>query len=224
MSTSLSSTFPRLQVDNLSAELPGETGPHRILDAIALALNASEIVDLTGPSGSGKSTLLRALARLLPEATGQLRLDGVSAEEIHPTQWRAQVALLGQKPAILPGTIRENLLAPWKLKIRVSESIPGEDQLREHLHQIGLEDIALERDSARLSVGQQARIAFCRVLLTSPKVLLLDEPDAALDDATSAAMSSLLRSRHRASDGLATRRFHIEHGHIKGSHIREVAP
>lgn len=195
----------------------------RVLDGVSLALTSGTVADITGPSGSGKTTLLRALARLLPGATGLLTLEGVPAASITPTAWRTAVALLPQKPAIFSGTVAENLRVPWTLKARHGQQPPSDDALRSALTSVALDDVALDRDAARLSVGQQARVALLRVLLTRPKVLLLDEPDAALDDASSDAVGVLLgdfaaeggaivRVRHHRSDGLATERYLLQGG------------
>ena len=214
-----------LEARDLRAELRSDSGTRRVLDGISLDVAAGEIVDITGPSGSGKTTLLRALARLLPHATGTLTLDSVPADEIAPQRWRALVALLPQKPAIVDGDVRANLLLPWTLKIRHGETQPSDAELDAALERVGLTEIALDREAARLSVGQAARVALLRVLLTSPRVLLLDEPDAALDDASAAAVGcyaaelasaggAVVRVRHRSSDGLATKRFVLADGRL----------
>jgi putative ABC transport system ATP-binding protein len=214
-----------VRAHDLRVELAGEAGTQRVLDGVSLEVDAGEIVDITGPSGSGKTTLLRAIARLLPGATGELYLDSVSAEQILPQRWRALVALLPQKPAIVDGDIRTNLLLPWTLKVRHAENRPDDAALDAALARVGLTDISLDRDAARLSVGQAARVALLRVLLTSPRVLLLDEPDASLDDASAAAVGrfaaasaeagcAVIRVRHRSSDGLATRRFVLASGRL----------
>jgi len=212
-----------LTASDITAELLGEDGPVRVLAGASLAVDRGQIVDVVGPSGSGKTTLLRVLARLLPGASGRLTLDGVPAEDVAAQQWRARVALLPQKPAIAPGTVADNLTLPWRLKVRHHEPAPGEAALRNALGRVGLEAIGLERDAARLSVGQQARVALLRVVLTSPSVLLLDEPDAALDDASAEQVASLtvafaregggvVRVRHQRTDGLAMRRLLLGNG------------
>ena len=168
------------------------------------------------------------LARLLPGATGELFLDDVSSQRVAAPLWRSQVALLPQKPAIVPGDVRANLLLPWTLKVRHGQALPDTAHLDDALVGVALADIALDRDAARLSVGQQARVALLRVLLTRPRVLLLDEPDAALDDASSEAVATLTRGfaqaggavarvRHHRTDGLASRRLHLEAGHLTES-------
>jgi putative ABC transport system ATP-binding protein len=213
-----------LQARDLTVVLQADGVESRILDAIAFDLEAGEIVDVVGPSGSGKTTLLRALARLLPGATGRLSLDATPAEKIAPSAWRSAVALLPQKPAIVDGTIAENLLLPWTLKAREGHDRPSAVALDAAVARVRL-DVALDRDASRLSVGQAARVALVRVVLTAPRVLLLDEPDAALDSASSDAVAEVTREfaeqgggvvrvRHHRSDGLATRRLHLESGHL----------
>lgn len=216
--------MPLLSAENLNVVLPGDSGPVRVLDSISFELEPGSFTDVVGPSGSGKTTLLRALARLLPQVEGELALDGVSAEQIAPTAWRARVALLPQKAAIVPGSVRDNLLLPWKLKVRTSHDVPADAVLGEALSRVHLE-VDLERDAARLSVGQAARVALLRVALTAPSVLLLDEPDANLDDSSAAAVAEMTREfaetggavvrvRHQRTDALASRRFRLEAGRL----------
>ncbi len=216
---------PLLRARDLNAIVAGDSGDVRVLDGISLDVATGEIVDVTGPSGAGKTTLVLALAWLLPGVRGHLELDGMPAEKMTPQRWRSAVALLPQKPAIAKGSVRENLSLPWKLKVRAAETPPSDERLLEQLAAVGLGEIALERDAARLSVGQQARVALCRVLLTSPRALLLDEPDAALDEASAdavaciarefaAAGGGVVRVRHRSSDGLASRRLRLQAGRL----------
>jgi putative ABC transport system ATP-binding protein len=212
---------------DLRAVLQGDAGDIRVLDGVSLSVSSGEIVDVVGPSGSGKSTLLRALAQLLPGATGELFVDGSSSTEIAPAHWRARVTLLPQKPIMFAGCLRDNLLYPWTLGVRKTETPPDERRLAEGLARLGV-DAALDRDATRLSVGQAARVAFLRTLLSDPTVLLLDEPDAALDDVAADALAAMtsefvtgragrggaavVRVRHHRSDGIASRRLHLEDG------------
>lgn len=223
MSTASAQTL--LEARDLTAVLPGDAGPLSVLDGLSLGLSAGEVVDVAGPSGCGKTTLLRALARLLPNVTGALALDGAASTDFAPERWRSLVALLPQKPAIVCGDVATNLMLPWQLNEHRDEDKPSSPVLRAALDSVALHDVALERDAARLSVGQQARVALVRVVLTSPRVLLLDEPDAALDHASAEALAMVLRdftshgggvirARHRAGDGLASRRLLLSGGHL----------
>ena len=195
-----------LTARGLTYRLAGQAAP--VLDGVDLTVNAGELLDVTGPSGSGKTTLLRALARLLPGAQGDLELEGEPAASVAPREWRARVALLPQVASMRPGTVRENLVLPWTLRVRAHESRPDDAALQRALSGVGLGDVALDRDAAKLSVGQAARVSLLRVTLTCPRVLLLDEPDANLDD-ESAAQVALLTERFAADGGGVVRVRHL---------------
>lgn len=196
----------------------------RVLDGIDFSIAAGEIVDIVGASGSGKSTLLRALALMDPFATGELSLLGKRSASYGATRWRSLVTLLPQKPQLVQPSVQGALLLPWTLGIYAGRERPDRTSLREYLDAVGLEDVALDREVDRLSVGQQARVAFIRAVVAKPRVLLLDEADAALDAVSSAAVSSVtkrfvsdgeravVRVRHRETDGIANRRFRLASG------------
>jgi len=214
-----------LTATGVTVDRRADAGMLRVLDAVDLALDAGTLCDVVGPSGSGKTTLLLALARLLPGASGSLWLEGQPSEAIDPREWRARVAYLPQRSALLPGTVAENLTLPWRLKVRAGVAAPDSASLRAALDRVHLADIGLERDVERLSEGQSARVALLRTVLTSPRVLLLDEPDAALDEESAAEVGRLTREfadgggavvrvRHHVSDGLATRRLRLAGGHL----------
>ena len=214
---------PTIAARGLTVRRRADAGMLLVLDAVDIEAVAGTLVDVVGPSGAGKSTLLLALARLLPGAEGALKLDGHPASEIDPRTWRARVAYLPQRSALLPGTVESNLRAPWLLKIRAGIPAPDPAALRAALDRIHLADVALDRDVERLSEGQAARIALLRTVLTKPQVLLLDEPDAALDEASADEVGRLTREfadgggavvrvRHHRADGLADRRLRLEAG------------
>jgi putative ABC transport system ATP-binding protein len=218
-------TAPLLEVRRLHAVRAGDAGPMAVLDGIDLTLVRGDVVDVGGPSGAGKTTLLRALAWLLPGATGDLMLGGSTAAQIGARPWRQLVALLPQQAAIFPGSVRDNVLLPWTLKLRAGSDRPTDGGLRSALDAVGLSEIALDRDAARLSVGQAARVALVRVVLTRPRVLLLDEPDANLDEESAAQVSAMVgrfaegggaavRVRHVRPDSIATRRLRLECGRL----------
>lgn len=203
----------------------GDAGPVRILDGVDLGVEAGTLTDVVGPSGSGKTTLLLALSRLLPGVEGTLTLAGVAAGDVEPREWRSRVAYLPQRSALLAGSVLENLLLPWRLKVRATSTAPTREQLRRALDRVRLADVALERESSRLSEGQSARVALLRTVLTHPEVLLLDEPDASLDNESAEQVGALTREfvdgggavvrvRHLRSDDRADRRLHLEHGHL----------
>jgi putative ABC transport system ATP-binding protein len=205
-----------LEARDLRVVRAGDDGPVAVLDGIDLTLAHGEVLDVSGPSGAGKTTLLRALALMLPNAEGALLLGGVSADEVGSGVWRTKVALLPQQAVIFGGTVRDNLLAPWRLKVRHGATPPDDAALGSALESVGLAEVALDRDAARLSVGQAARIALLRVGLTRPDVLLLDEPDANLDEVSAAQVTAMtarfvdggggvIRVRHHRPDAIAAR-------------------
>lgn len=226
---------PLLDVSELTVRVPSEKGAVTVFAGLSLQVRAGEICDISGPSGSGKSMLLRAIARLVPDSAGSLALEGVPAEKIGPEVWRSRVALLPQKPALVRGTVEENMLLPWRFKVRAGTHCPADRDMRAALDALGLCEISLDRDASRLSVGQQARLAFARTWLTSAEVLLLDEAEAALDPASVADLASavchfaekgatgspsgapgaVIRVRHAAGDGLAARRLRLESGRLE---------
>ncbi|MEG0682016.1 MAG: ATP-binding cassette domain-containing protein [Raoultibacter sp.] len=211
------------EAHNIAASYPRPQGALPLFSDVNFSLEAGGIYDLVGPSGAGKSTLLRICAHMLARDAGELYLDGQKSEAFEPTKWRALVCLVPQKPSLVPGSVQENLLLPWKLKVREAQTLPTTDRLRHLLNEAELADVELQRDATQLSGGQIARVALLRVFVTQPRVLLLDEVDAALDDASALAISRLtkklvarnmacLRIRHRASDGFATGTFSLGAG------------
>lgn len=214
-----------LQVRGLTVERPGESGVVLVLDGLDLDLSPSTLTDVVGESGAGKTTLLLALARLLPGVTGRLTLDGNAANTIEPRQWRARVTYLPQRSTIFAGSVKDNLTFPWRLAVRSGLHQPSDAHLRAALDSVRLHEIGLDRDALRLSEGQGARIALLRTVLTRPEVLLLDEPDASLDNESAVQVGILtrrfvdeggavVRVRHLRSDSHAHRRLTLASGRL----------
>ncbi len=201
----------------------GQAAPVR-LEGVSFGLDVGSVYDLTGPSGAGKSMLLRACAQMMPLAGGCLLLDGADSETFTCQEWRRRVCLVPQRASLVPGTIRDNLLLPWSLKVNRGRPTPSDLQLQQLL-KAALLDVPLDRDAAKLSGGQAARVALLRVFATRPPVMLLDEVDAALDDESAQAVAALtvslvaegatcFRIRHRPPDGFAQGVFHLESGRL----------
>lgn len=196
-----------------------------LFSEVSFSLEEQTIYDLVGPSGSGKSTLLRACAQMIGRTEGELFLKGTSSTGMDPTLWRRRVCLVPQKPSLVAGTVRSNLVLPWTLKVHAGESPPADDRLSDLLEKAELRDIELDRDVSQLSGGQQARVALLRAFATSPPVLLLDEVDASLDAESACAIGRLtkalvgqgmtcLRIRHRSADGFSAGTFELDAGKL----------
>lgn len=211
------------EAEHIGVAYPRDGATVPLLADVSFALDVGRIYDLVGPSGAGKSTLLRACALMLGRTAGELQLEGRSSSEFRPVEWRRRVCLVPQKPSLVNGTVRSNLLLPWTLKVRAGEAPPSDDVLAELLDRAELADVGPDRDVSQLSGGQQARVALLRAFATRPTVLLLDEVDAALDNDSACAIGRLtrrlvdehtacLRIRHRAADGFAFGTFSLKGG------------
>jgi len=129
---------------------------------------------IVGPSGSGKSTMLRLLDRLSDPDEGSVRFRGTDTRELEPLRLRREVALVPQLPALIDGTVADNLAFAAGLGGRDADP-------RRLLELAGLDASFAGRDVERLSVGEQQRAMIARALALEPGVLLLDEPTSALD-------------------------------------------
>ena len=148
---------------------------------------------VAGPSGSGKSTLLRLLNRLVDPDSGTVRYRGRDVCSYDPLELRREVCLVPQLPALLPGSVADNVL--------FGVGLAGRDaDVARMLELAGLDPSFAERDAAQLSVGEQQRVMLARALALEPDVLLLDEPTSALDEeATTAVEETLRRLQHEVS-------------------------
>lgn len=191
---------PRLDASDLTVSAPGSA--RAILHGISIALQPGQILGILGPSGAGKSALARTLAGLWPPATGDLRLDHVHLHQFAPAARAAFIGYLPQTPCLFDGTIAENIArlhpAPDSATVIAAARAAGAHEMIAALPDGYETRLDCERPS--LSGGQLQRIALARAVFGNPVLLILDEPDAALDAEGALALSQLLR-RHRAAGG-----------------------
>jgi len=153
-----------------------------------LDLERGECVAVLGKSGAGKSVLLRLIADMDPGA-GDVSLDGLDRGRCSGPQWRRRVVYQAAEPAW------------WAPDAAAHFSAGDLVAVRSLLPRLGLAPELLEVDIARLSTGERQRLALVRSLAGRPDVLLLDEPTASLDGASTTAVEALLTER--MADGLA---------------------
>ncbi len=150
----------------------------------SLNITAGERVAVLGPIGSGKSTLLKVLSGLYAPTQGRILLDGLDIQQISRQSVSEQVGYLQQDHRLFEGTLRENLL--------IGLPAPSDDMMRDALvktgliklvasHSSGL-DLPISEGGKGLSGGQKQLVAFTRLLLTKPSILLMDEPTASMDN------------------------------------------
>lgn len=163
-----------------------------------------ELLALLGPNGAGKSTLLRCLAGLQPIESGRIAIDDVSVDEpasatfVEPE--RRSVGYVFQEYLLFPHmTVLENVA--FGLRARGRPKREARDAAHRWLEQVGLNEYVGRKPQA-LSGGQAQRVALARALATEPRVLLLDEPLAALDAGTRATVRRDLRQHLATFDGI----------------------
>lgn len=171
-----------------------------VLDGVSLEIAPGEKVALVGASGGGKSTLVQIILGLYPAKSGELYFDNVSIRDIGLDVVRENVATVLQHPAMLNDTVRENLCLGREHDDTELWQALEIAQLRGVVEDMpkGLDTI-IGRSGVRLSGGQRQRLAIARMILSDPKVVILDEATSSLDTETEArlheAMHAFLQNR-----------------------------
>jgi ATP-binding cassette subfamily C protein CydD len=165
-----------IRLEQLSVNGRDGAAPHRLTADVEPA----SVTVLTGPNGSGKSTTLHVILGLTRPTSGRVLVAGVDVDDLDLRAWWTQVAWLTQRPALVPGTLRENL-----------ELFGSLDDLDNACRTAGFDDVlatlpdgldtVIGRDGVGLSLGQRQRLGIARALGSRAPVLLLDEPTSHLD-------------------------------------------
>ena len=182
-----------LSVEGVIVAPPGTQVP--ILRGVAFALQPGEALAVVGPSGSGKTTLARALVGLWPSAGGKVRLDGADVYAWPKAELGPYLGYLPQGVDLIEGTIAENIARFGDVdtpRVREAARLVGLDAFIESLPQ-GY-DTPVGPEGVNLSGGQRQRIALARALYGDPVLVVLDEPNASLDEAGDAALVNAIRT------------------------------
>ncbi len=182
-----------LEVDNLTWVEPNSGEP--ILRRVSFRAEPGEAIAVIGPSGSGKSTLCRFLVGLVPPTSGVVRLDGSDLRHWDAAQLGRHIGFLPQDVELFPGKVRENIA-------RMTGDEDDDAVLRAarlaHAHGMIQRlpegyDTLIGEGGVMLSGGQRQRIGLARAVYGDPSFIVLDEPNANLDQAGEAALAAALR-------------------------------
>jgi UDP-glucose/iron transport system ATP-binding protein len=170
-------------------------GGRIVLDGLDLDVDHGATA-IVGPSGCGKSTLLRLLNRLADPDAGAIAYRDAPITDRDVLELRREVVLVPQLPALVEGSVADNVAFGPKLAAR-----PADDAgVARALTLAGLGDDFADRDAGGLSVGEQQRVMLARSLALQPAVLLLDEPTSALDETARDAIEATLADLRRRLD------------------------
>lgn len=172
-------------------EIEAWYGDRIVLNGVSLSADEGELMRIRGRSGSGKSTLLRIMSLLQKPNVGEVEVLGKSAWSISEgerEELRGKISYIPQFLELIENlTVLENV--QLALEVRGIEN--GEDRAREALEVLGIRGFE-ERLPRELSGGQRQRVAIARALVSSPKILIADEPTSFLDDIASSSFYRLL--------------------------------
>ncbi|MCY4145830.1 MAG: phosphate ABC transporter ATP-binding protein [Chloroflexi bacterium] len=202
----------RLSIRQLQLKRGGKV----VLRDISLEVAAGDLLVVIGRSGSGKSSLLRCINRLNDLEAGRILLDGRDINELPITELRRKVGMLFQKSTTFEGSVADNIGFGARLH---GKALPRKAIL-ELMAQASLEAGLVDEPAAKLSGGQEQRLAIARALALSPSLLLLDEPTSALDPiATKSVEAALMRLRNESNLTMIWVSHSIEQARRVGSRV-----
>ncbi|MEM9351227.1 MAG: ABC transporter ATP-binding protein [Pseudomonadota bacterium] len=144
------------------------------LRRMSLEVNEGDFISLLGPSGCGKSTALRLIAGLMPPTLGRIEWEGGQSAD--------DLGVVFQEPTLMPwATVEKNVFLPFRMRGESFSSV--KDRIHDTLAMVGLENFAGSYPR-ELSGGMKMRVSIARALATNPRLILMDEPFAALDEIT----------------------------------------
>ncbi|MBP1970463.1 putative ABC transport system ATP-binding protein [Virgibacillus natechei] len=164
-------------------------GGVHILKDITGSFPEGKITTLVGPSGAGKTTLFKLCNGLKSPDAGEIYIKDTNIESYEPVELRRHVGIALQDATMISGSVMQNLAMPLALQ---GKQLPDENA-KEFLRLVGLDEGFLYRNSKDLSGGQRQKLSIARTLVNRPEVLLLDEITSSLDRVSQQDIESLIR-------------------------------
>jgi NitT/TauT family transport system ATP-binding protein len=166
-----------LEIENLSKHFPTPDGTVTAVDGVSLSVRQGEFFSVIGPSGCGKSTLFNVIGGLLSEYEGNVTVGGERIRGPHPS-----VGMVFQEESTFPWrSVIDNVAFP--LEVAGMPKTQRYEKARHFINMVGLDGFQ-NRYPSELSGGMRQRVSLARTLASEPKILLMDEPFAALDEQT----------------------------------------
>jgi len=200
MITKFSDDLSAMSLDGVHLTLTSEAGDVNILRGVDLSVTSGEAVGIVGPSGGGKSTMMMVIAGLERASSGTVKTAGIDlahlTEDALALFRRDNIGIVFQDFHLFPTmTALENVAMPLELAENPDVRNNAFDRAKEQLFSVGLGDRILHYPS-QLSGGEQQRVAVARAFVSSPKILLADEPTGNLDGETGKIIVDLLFDLH----------------------------
>jgi len=200
--TELPAPAARLSVASVSVVI--RRGEKPVLNAVSLDVAPGEALGVIGRSGSGKTTLARVITGLIQPVAGEVRLAGATLDQYGPERLGHYLGYLPQEVRLFDGTVAENI-AQMEPSPDAGKVVAAAQKA--HVHDIVLKlpegyDTRIGVADAQLSGGQKQRLALARALYKDPVLLVLDEPNSALDAEGSEALNTLVKAMKAESKGV----------------------
>jgi oligopeptide/dipeptide ABC transporter ATP-binding protein len=192
-----------LSVEHLTKHFPTRHGIVRAVEDVSFTMDSGETLALVGESGCGKTTVALTLLRLMRPDGGRVHFEGAdlgAAGERVEKAWRQRLSIVFQNPYSsldprmrIRDIVGEPLVTAYGLRGKALT-----EKVVKHLHEVGLGSEHIRRFPHEFSGGQRQRIAIARALALEPKLLILDEPTAALDVSVQAQVLNLLQGLQKS--------------------------
>ena len=190
-------------------------GPVEVLKGIDISVPQGGFLVLVGPSGCGKSTLLNSIAGLETVSAGEILIDGVRVNELHPS--KRDIAMVFQSYALYPNmNVAKNM--SFGMEMRSVPKAERKQTVARVANMLQIEDL-LDRKPGQLSGGQRQRVAMGRALVRDPKIFLFDEPLSNLDAKLRVEMRTEIQKLHQR---LGTTIVYVTHDQIEAMTLATV--